>query len=411
MGLDKFQIIFDTQPAVFYSGQTMSGRIVVFNSNEDKFRGINVKIYGESSVKWRSSLRRSSDKRDGFLNNLDMLLSNKHNRSRYTLHETNEVYLDHEFPIFGGEGEKLSLEPGEHSYPFTYTLPKKLPSSFEGELGFVRYTFKATVDRPWKTDCAAKVAFTVISPIDLNKDPNMASPTSVESIQKFGCCYCCCASGAVKVFVSVLTGGVVSGDTLLATVDIENTSRVALSRVTLKFIKVATYKVKRSRGKKWNCSRKCEVTIVEKNLGRLESGQAHVYQREALKIPPLPPSNLAHCNTIDLDYFVVAHISPFGAHRNFEVRVPMVVGTIPLQQNSAQYAPAPQNPPLGWNVDPSAPPPEHSMPSIYPDLPHPSFEQSAFGTTNFFDNSEKKNVFGDKNFAPMYPVFNTNNMI
>jgi hypothetical protein len=43
-----------------------------------------------------------------------------------------------------------------------------LPSSFEGEHGSVRYTIKATLDRPWKFDHEVTVPFKVVTPIDLN---------------------------------------------------------------------------------------------------------------------------------------------------------------------------------------------------------------------------------------------------
>lgn len=72
--------------------------------------------------------------------------------------------------LLGGE---ITLEPGEHTYPFTTHLPPNLPSSFEGEHGFIRYTVKGIVDRPWKFDQDVKMAFTVISPLDLNQDPTI----------------------------------------------------------------------------------------------------------------------------------------------------------------------------------------------------------------------------------------------
>lgn len=60
---------------------------------------------------------------------------------------------------------------GTHTYPFTCALPPTLPSSFEGEHGFVRYTVKVTLDRPWKFDQETKMAFTVTSHLDLNMSP------------------------------------------------------------------------------------------------------------------------------------------------------------------------------------------------------------------------------------------------
>lgn len=53
-------------------------------------------------------------------------------------------------------------------------LPPNLPSSFESDFGRVRYTAKASLDRPWKFDQETKVAFTVVSHLDLNQQPNAA---------------------------------------------------------------------------------------------------------------------------------------------------------------------------------------------------------------------------------------------
>ena len=60
---------------------------------------------------------------------------------------------------------------GEHIYPFTFALPPNIPSSFESDLGHVRYTVKAIIDRPWKFDQETKDAFTVVSSFDLNMEP------------------------------------------------------------------------------------------------------------------------------------------------------------------------------------------------------------------------------------------------
>ena len=60
---------------------------------------------------------------------------------------------------------------GRHQYNFELPLQHNLPSSFEGECGYVRYLCKATIDKPWKFDHDTKAAFTVISHLDLNREP------------------------------------------------------------------------------------------------------------------------------------------------------------------------------------------------------------------------------------------------
>jgi len=70
------------------------------------------------------------------------------------------------------------MEAGSYKYPFSFTLPSNVPSSFEGYYGYVRYTAKATMDRPWKFDHVTRCAFTVISLLDLNLEQPQFKVTS-----------------------------------------------------------------------------------------------------------------------------------------------------------------------------------------------------------------------------------------
>lgn len=85
-----------------------------------------------------------------------------------------EEYFEIHYYLLGSKnGAEINLPAGTHTYPFTCALPPTLPSSFEGEWGHVRYTIKVTLDRPWKFDQDFKIAFTVVSPIDLNLNPRV----------------------------------------------------------------------------------------------------------------------------------------------------------------------------------------------------------------------------------------------
>ena len=56
-----------------------------------------------------------------------------------------------------------------------------ISTSFEGKHGSVRYWLKAEMDKPWSFNLKTKKAFTVISPIDINKAEYQVSPS---------CCSC-----------------------------------------------------------------------------------------------------------------------------------------------------------------------------------------------------------------------------
>ena len=50
-----------------------------------------------------------------------------------------------------------------------YVSDRGISTSFEGKHGSVRYWLKAEMDKPWSFNLKTKKAFTVISPIDINK--------------------------------------------------------------------------------------------------------------------------------------------------------------------------------------------------------------------------------------------------
>ena len=75
------------------------------------------------------------------------------------------------------------LPAGEHSFPFSMMLPNHLPSSFEGQYGYVRYTVEATLDPLLKDDHEVKADFTVLLHLDLNLDP--LNRVSIEYVSQF----------------------------------------------------------------------------------------------------------------------------------------------------------------------------------------------------------------------------------
>lgn len=70
----------------------------------------------------------------------------------------------------GHGGSYPTIDPGEHSFPFHFQIPqRKLPSSFEGKFGHIRYWLKATMDRPWKSNYNSKSAITILEVVDINE--------------------------------------------------------------------------------------------------------------------------------------------------------------------------------------------------------------------------------------------------
>ncbi len=137
-------------------------------------------------------------------------------------------------------GAELELPAGEHTYPFTCALPPQLPSSFEGEFGHIRYTIKVTLDRPWKFDQDSKMAFTVISPVDLNQNPRVKEAFKL-NLEKSFCCFCC-RSGPLALVVSLPVTGFVSGQTIPILAECDNASNVKVNAIKFTLRKVVAFR-------------------------------------------------------------------------------------------------------------------------------------------------------------------------
>lgn len=63
-------------------------------------------------------------------------------------------------------GEQL-LEAGTHKFPFRFKLPTQLPSSFDGEYGFIRYTVTVKVEYPTEPSQEIERRITIIKSQDV----------------------------------------------------------------------------------------------------------------------------------------------------------------------------------------------------------------------------------------------------
>lgn len=192
-------------------------------------------------------------------------------------------------------GAEIELPAGEHTYPFTCALPPQLPSSFEGEWGHIRYTIKITLDRPWKFDQDSKMAFTVISPVDLNQNPRVKEKFTL-NLEKSFCCLCC-RSGPLALVASLPVTGYVSGQSIPINAECDNASNVKVNVVKFILRKVVAFHTNQPRRE----TKKDKITIAELSVGPVDEHGANAWQQK-LDIPPLPPSNLVNCGIIDLDY-------------------------------------------------------------------------------------------------------------
>ena len=88
------------------------------------------------------------------------------------IHRATEDYFSFRQFIYGDGSETFYLNPGVHQFPFQFTLPPNIPTSYEGQFGSIRYTIRAVISRPWRFNHEKVRIFTVNNPLDLNTEPN-----------------------------------------------------------------------------------------------------------------------------------------------------------------------------------------------------------------------------------------------
>ncbi|OWF34734.1 arrestin domain-containing protein 17-like [Mizuhopecten yessoensis] len=382
MKLTLFDIKFESQLGVFDAGSEIIGQIIINLERPMKMRRITIYFEGKGKSYW--------DVRSG-----------KHT-TKYRGHEN---YLNHTILVFGsGQSADNVIEhpAGHHVYPFTLPLPSTIPSSFEGRRGYVRYTCKANIDRPWKFDESTKRAFTVIRHLDLNTIPNILMPERLveqETIQG-----CCCEEGKVKVTLGINKRGYVPGEHLVYDIEVENNSENTISFLSLELRQEATYTGYSdslfSSGNPHYHQKVDTFNLVSGNLS-IPQGATKTFHQASV-VPSLPPSKLEGCQIVDIIYNVVLKV-PCG-WSTLKLVQGIIIGTIPARMPAYTPPTVPSAPDTEFSSigpDPSMQPPAYTA----PDEPPPSYAECVFGRVTIQDENDDEHTGGESSWAPAYPYY------
>jgi len=446
MGLTDFQIIFDNPMKVYFSGQIIYGRVLVNLSESKKMTKIKVQLVGRGEVHWTEEKREQRRDSRGEIYSEEI-----HEHFRST-----ESYLDQEAVVYHGP----SLQPGTHLFPFSFTLPSNLPSSFETKIGHVRYFVKADIVRDWMWNHKVKQHITVNGILDLNLYPSAKQAGHTRDYKTL-CCFCC-KSGPISAVITTNRTGYVPGELIGFNAEVDNQANREMTGSFLNLVEVVTFKTARKN--------KTEQRVVaEIRRGRIAPGDSDLWEGVLMRVPAVPPTNLAgSCNIIDVQYKLDFHVDPSGMSFDLVVSLPITIGTIPLMEYIPTLAPPPPYPakedyppayapdvdgyPPGqsawvtaqekagypqetgqlgyppmhagglppnspWNNggappptsvwNPSAPPALDQF-NMYPGLPPPTYSESVWGVADVRHRDDDEHTGGDFEFIPRYVLYNTN---
>lgn len=284
-------IIFDDPTATYIGGQEVTGHAIIGVDKEKKIYGIAIEFRGETQVHVGGEGR------------------------------TREVYFLEK--SFLQEARQVLIR-GSHFYPFSFVLPRSLPSSFEdASYGHVRYTVKVYVLGKWRKKLESTVSrFTVVTPLDLNLICVQEPLTLVKHGHRTR--WLCWRSKPHILVGKLPCTRFVPGDEVEVMVGFKNPTDTCMS-VICEFIKKVVF---------FTDSVRAECRSVKTVLGRHVLGSAlksYAAWNTRFRVPQLPPSCLEHCKYIDVTYFI-----EIKASAEMVISAPIVIGTIPLRTTPAR---------------------------------------------------------------------------
>ncbi|XP_078674408.1 arrestin domain-containing protein 3-like isoform X1 [Branchiostoma floridae x Branchiostoma belcheri] len=373
--LKSFVVTLDNNKDVYQAGEIVSGKLIADVTEGIKARGVRVKFHGFAYLHWSESHG-----------------SGEHRRTEH--YSAQETYFDQTLTVWGKElgdkaGENPTLPAGYYEFPFRYQLGTGLPSSFEGGIGYVRYSIKGIIDRPWRFDHTTKCAFTVLDMLDLNQEPSAMMPSGNQN-SKTLCCLCC-ASGPIELQAQTDRGGYCPGERIVVKGSVENNSNTRITKTTAKIVQTVTfYATRKSRSSHSTLSK----TVGLGCRARLSENIAEL----VLPIPAVPPSELRYCNIIDIKYVVLvtAHIE--GAHLNLKVELPFTIGSVPLTTQYGGLQPA-----YDSTTIPGVP--DYLGATAPPLPPPPTYAEVTGGGVNIRDSNDSEYTMGQLTYAPKYMYY------
>ena len=299
----EFKILLNVPPqGVFFPDSEVSGILVVQVDEPKSYDKIQVTLVGQAHVSW----------------------------SETSASGENELYINLSTTVWTKEQVSTQeLHSGEHSFPFQFQLQDRLPPSFHGSSGWIRYYVEGRIGTgKMKFDHTVTASITVVEVVDINVS-QFQTPLRAEK-QKTLCCLLC-ASAPITLNVELPHHGFCYGDILPLKVTLENGSSRWL-RLRAQLLQVIVYTAK---GK----HRHLQKVVASITSGRLEPRTTSTWNPDELLVPGHIEPTLRSCGIISIEYILkVSAIVPTGLNLTADITV--IIGNIVnIPPHSSRSAP------------------------------------------------------------------------
>ncbi|XP_035781914.1 arrestin domain-containing protein 2-like [Anopheles albimanus] len=321
----KCDIVFDNNSSgIFTAGDHVAGTIELHLTKIKKVRGVCLLISGYSNVFWEAKVP------DG--------PKNKKVKAQF---KGREDFIKQKLYLAGSEnGTGMQLPPNSIRYRFDFQIPPSAPTSMEGKYGHVRYLLQVTLERPWKFDHNFQKPFTVVCLADLNQSNDvLCIPTKAEDMMTFYCGLC--RSRPLMVSATTPRSGYTPGETIELEVFVQNSSKVAVSEIEIKFQKILkfisqTRAIGQTQIPLEDTNIQYEVLEVRK-IPFIE-GENDARFVENFTVNPIPSSETTHSKIVHVTYELAIIVKPQRSTKRMKLSIPVTIGKIPLAGTATPYS-------------------------------------------------------------------------
>ena len=303
-----FQLQLNPPPnGSYFPGSTVSGTLLLTTDEAKEYKAIQVSLIGFSHVRWSESQG-----------------SGEH-RTTVT-YDSRENYLNLVAVVWdkNQHGSGAKLPPGSYQWPFAFILQApKLPPSYEGTVGKIRYTIAARIvkDALLKFDTKAEAILKIANVVPIDR-PDLLQPQAL-SVEKTLCCLCC-ASAPIHITARIpRTGYCIQQDAISLEVEIENGSNREVRNLTAIIKQIIVYTAQGHT----RCSYKTIANVTPSDPIPPRSTQ--VWKPSSPLQVPLTETSITTCSNISLSYIVEVSASISGAI-NPKINFPILLGNVPL---------------------------------------------------------------------------------
>ncbi|XP_075210925.1 arrestin domain-containing protein 17-like [Lycorma delicatula] len=356
--IPEFNIVLDQPNKVFFSGDDVTGHILLRTDTSLPLHCIMIKFIGEAKYRipkeiisgrpvFKQIKSKKKNRRKILCNNKvcpaptptdpvqskKKQLANNGQKQKCEVLVNSKTYFNKGIFLFGHKYSSYReyLPAGTHTLQFQYTLPASLPTTYYGRFSYIHYYCEAHLERWAVPSEKRRTYFNVSNIADINYEPKADMDCNITKTTN--CWLLCCPRGTVVVSTRLQRLGVVPGQIVPLETDIHNMSNMHITETFVSIIQVTAHFNDHGA-----LIYEDERTVADCNKGPVSRGEFLMWT-EGLVVPPLPPTSFGPtaCKLITLNYKLQVHVEFSRSNDPVIIRMPLIIGNIPFKKDFKNY--------------------------------------------------------------------------